>query len=324
MRINSYTEEVKEALSSAIAPEIGSNMEAVVANVRTKVTQYLAALEQWNKVATNTIKTPYIQDLDVKPEVRRYIAAKEAIRLQPQIEELLKQGYVIIDLVREFFTGQHITYQVGVEYYGKLYEGQLSMEQIMSLAKVQPDWKGSVNSMVKLRLSGTSKGNLKEMLQEVEDLKKGSHTTLYSSIRAYASSTAKYNKGNLYEVYRVLKGRYGANEIPPASWNTEEFEEVYTSVVRNTASFVKGGDILTEQVKFFGTSVPSLAALGTIRTTLATFNAITQTFSGAELTQGLQYYFMKSEDIAAASLAIDPYIEEKVDEIEKMIKVSSR
>jgi hypothetical protein len=137
--------------------------------------------------------------------------------------------------------------------------------------------------LVKLRLSGLSKGNLKDMLEEVENLKDSTHSTLYSSIRAYASSTQKYNKGNLYEVYRVLKGRYGSNEIPPASWSAEEFEEVYLSVIRNTASFVKGGDILTEQVKFFGTSVPSLVSLGTIRNTLEAFMAITQSFSGSQL-----------------------------------------
>lgn len=320
----SYAKEIKELLSSKMASETEKYSSQLIISLQNKIQNYLSALNNWNILVSNTINSPYIQDIDVKPELRRYIAAKEAIRLNPQIEQLLKDGYLIIDLIREFFTGQHISYQIGVEYYGKLYEGYVSMEQIMSMAQVQPDWKGNINSMVKLRLSKYPKGRLVDMLDEVEDFKKGTHSTLYSSIRAYASSNKKYNKGNLYEVYRVLKGRYNSNEIPPAIWNTEEFEEVYLSVVRNTASFVKGGDILTEQVKFFGTSVPSLATLRTIRDALRTFLGITQIFSGQKLQQGLKYFFLKKEDIEEASLNIDNFVEEKINELIKDIRLSNK
>lgn len=135
--------------------------------------------------------------------------------------------------MREFFTGETIKYQVGIEYYGKLYEGILSLEQIMSLAKVVPNWKGSVDNLIKLRLN-TSKGNLARQLEQVSDDAEG-HSSLWSAIRSYVGK--KTNRGNVYEAYRVLVSRQGNNRIPPANWNEEEFDNVLNMVKKNTQSW---------------------------------------------------------------------------------------
>ena len=257
----------------------------------------------------------------MKPELQRYITAKEMIKLNPQIEKQLKDGYLIIDKIREYFTGESITYAVGVEYNGKLYEGNLTIEQILNMAQITPEWKGSINSMVKLRLTGTSRGVLASQLQEIEDFKSGTHSTLYSSIRAYASSNSKYNKGNIYEAYKVLKYSYGDNRIPPSEWNSEEFESVLMSVKKNTGSYVKGGDILTEQIKFFGGRAPSLTTLATIRTTLKQFNALLSTFSGNKLKTGLNQLFLKEESLAAASQSFEDFTEEEIDKLLSILKI---
>jgi hypothetical protein len=64
----------------------------------------------------------------MKEELRRYIATKQMIKVLPEIEQLLKEGYQMIDIIREKITGEQIRYFVGVEYKGRLYEGYVSME----------------------------------------------------------------------------------------------------------------------------------------------------------------------------------------------------
>lgn len=73
----------------------------------------------------------------------------------------------------------------------------------MSLAQIEPSWKGSVDNLVKLRLSG-GKGRIAQMLEQVSDDSEG-HSTLWSSIRNYVGK--KTNRGNVYEAYRVMVAR---------------------------------------------------------------------------------------------------------------------
>lgn len=313
--MSSYSESVKKILSQELSKEVSNYSITTITELITKINNYLKRIELWDKRTTAYYKAIAQSDPDMKEEVKRYIAAKQMIKIAPEIEYLLKEGYQMIDIIREKITGEKINYFIGVEYKGKLYEGYLSMEQILNMAKITPQWKGSLSSMVKLRLSNTNKSTLAEMLDEVESLRKkeGEHSTLYSSIRAYASANSKTNQGNIYEAYRALKARYSSNEIPPAQWNPDEFDEIYLATRRNTGSFVTGGDILNDQIKFFGGSVPSLASISTIRTTLSVFVNSLSTLSGAELNEFLNQMFFGNQITDSASQSVDDFIDETID-----------
>lgn len=321
MPYSNYAVQIQKLLAESLSPEAVLIHEQSLKNLQNLIDQYLFQLEQWNVTASQYLSNFQFNNPDMKPELQRYITAKEMIKLNPQIESQLKDGYVIIDKIRQYFTGETITYSIGVEFNGKLYEGNMSIEQIMNIAQVTPEWKGSVNSMVKLRLTGTSRTSLASQLSEIEDFKSGTHSTLYSSIRAYASSNAKYNKGNLYEAYKILKYSQGSNLIPPAEWNAEEFEQALLSVRKNTGSYVKGGDILTEQVKFFGGRAPSLTTLATIRTTLKQFNALISNFSGSKLKTGLNQLFLKDQAVFNASQSVQDFTEEEIDKLLAIFKL---
>ena len=176
--------------------------------------------------------------------------------------------------------------------------------------------KGSLSSMIKLRLSGTNKGSLADLLEDVGSFreKDEKHSTLYSAVRSYASASGKTNQGNIYETYRVLRARYSSNDIPPAIWNPDEFDTLYLATRKNTGSFVTGGDILNDQIKFFGGSVPSLASISTIRDTLFTFVNSLSTLSGAALNESLKQLFTNtSKAVEQASLTVDDFIDDTID-----------
>lgn len=299
-------------ISKALSSTVEQDFEIKIQKINQILKLYLNKLKIWNSQAINRISINQFNDPDMKEETKRYIAIRDLIKEDREIEYLLKEGYAIIDILREFFTGEKITYAIGVEYYGKLYEGNLTLSQILKLAAITVDWKGGMNSLVKLRLSGSNKSQIINMLgkQEVR-------SSLYTQIRNFASSNKKYNKGNLYEAYKVMKYENGSNEIPPAIWSEDRFLQIYSDVTKNTQSFIKGGDFLNEQIKFFGDSVPSLASLSTIRNFCNFFVQLTNQFSGPSLIQGLQYYFLKQEAIQKAELDIDQYIKDQVDLILK-------
>lgn len=154
------------------------------------------------------------------------------------------------------------------------------------------------------------------MLEQVSDDSEG-HSTLWSSIRNYVGK--KTNRGNVYEAYRVMVARQGTNKIPPATWSAEEFDSIFKMVKQNTTSWTKGGDFLNEQIKFFAGN-PSLTTLHTIKQTFEELQNIIQSFSGNDLVQGLQYYFQKDDVTLQAASAIEPFIQEKIDQLLKSLK----
>lgn len=314
--MSTYSQSVKKILSQELSSEVSTYSDETIILLVSKINNYLRRIEMWNKRTTAYYNQVAQNDPDMKEELKRYIASKQMIKIMPEIESLLKEGYQMIDIIREKITGEQIRYFIGVEYKGKLYEGYLTMEQILNIAKVTPQWKGSLSSMIKLRLSGTNKGTLAGLLEEVGSFKEanGKHSTLYSAVRAYASASGKTNEGNIYETYRALRARYSSDRIPPAVWNPDEFDTLYLATRKNTGSFVTGGDILNDQIKFFGGSVPSLASISTIRDTLTSFVNSLTTLSGGQLTQSLNELFNNNSILDGAATTVDEFIEDTVNE----------
>lgn len=320
--MSTYSESVKKILSQELSQDISTYSNETIQLLIIKINNYLKRIDLWNKRTTAYYNKIAQNDPDMKEELKRYIATKQMIKIMPEIENLLKEGYEIIDIIREKVTGEKIQYFIGVEYKGRLYEGYLSMEQILNIAKATPQWKGSLSSMIKLRLSGTNKGTLASLLEDMGTFKAidEQHSTLYSAVRAYASASGKKNEGNIYETYRALRARYSSDRIPPAIWNPDEFDTLYLAVRKNTGSFVTGGDILNDQIKFFGGSVPSLASISTIRDTLISFTTSLSTLSGSSLTNALNSLFNNNSNINNASSIVDEFIEETSNKLIKLIE----
>ena len=314
--MSTYSQSLRGILSQELSQAVSSYSHETLVSLTVKINNYLKRVDGWNKRTTAYYNSIAQNDPDMKEELRRYIATKQMIKVLPEIEQLLKEGYQMIDIIREKITGEQIRYFVGVEYKGRLYEGYVSMEQILSMARATPQWKGSMSSMIKLRLSGTNKGSLADLLEDVGSFREqdGKHSTLYSAVRAYASSSGKTNQGNIYETYRALRSRYSSDNIPPAVWNPDEFDTLYLATRKNTGSFVTGGDILNDQVKFFGGSVPSLASISTIRDTLTTFVNSISNLTGQELDSALNRLFNNNSGLDQAAKDVEAFVDETVEQ----------
>lgn len=313
--MSTYSQSIKKILSQELGQEVSSYSTETINLLISKINNYLKRVEAWNQKTTAYYRQIAQKDPDMREELKRYLATKEMIKVMPEIENLLKEGYQIIDIIREKITGEQIKYFIGVEYRGNLYEGYLSMEQILDMAKATPQWKGSLSSVIKLRLSGTNKSTLANLLEDMGSFREDSQKqkTLYSAVRAYASASGKKNQGNIYEAYRALRSRYSSDTIPPAIWDPDEFDTLYLATRKNTGSFITGGDILNDQVKFFGGSVPSLASISTIRDTLIAFTDSLSNLSGLSLDQSLNELFNNNSTVNNAALVVDEIVDEIVD-----------
>ena len=221
---NEDNKQLKDILSSVLSKESGNYTQSFLELLNNEIKMFLLEINNIMYMFNYQINKSLMYDQNLSETFRRYIIAKDMIKHQPKIEQILKQGYYIIDQIREAFTGEELLYQVGVTYYGKMYEGKIPLSQILKMSKVEPVWKNSANNIFKLRLSNIQKSELSNILKEdkPEDSK---HSTLWSSISAYASAQKKKNFGNLYEAYRVLYYQRGSNKIPPP-FDKIEFESL--------------------------------------------------------------------------------------------------
>lgn len=237
--------------------------------IRNQINSYLRLLDKlYSDINLQVIKAKKIsKSIGANEEYMNYQIFKSLSYNQSAVNTLLTSGYSLIDQIRTFFTGEKITYTVGVEYYGTLYEFPMTMDQILSYSKATYNTRAKVENAFKLRLSARKK-DLVDLAQRHEQKLMSSMkdvSSVYSAVRKY-TGVKKLNQGNIYEAYRVYTQRYGF-KVPP-SFRTKQFDKILTEVQSNTASFVQGGDIGEEQIKFFGRSAPSLASTQTIRETL--------------------------------------------------------
>ena len=320
--------EAKKMLTELLGVETASSSNFVeyYNQIAYKIRLYLQTLESANDqlVSQLDLQASIIKQLgnEISDEFQQGLISKYVLaKVDTKLTNLLKQGYEIIGLLRRSITGEKIKYKVAIEYYGTTYEGQLSEEQILSMASPSFD-RGS--NTIKLRLDALSKAKIVSLMQQDGNYKviqnKGiGHSTLYSSIRAQVDK--KLNQGYVYETYRVLKSRYKSNIIPPAIWDKNEFEETYAQTIKNTASYVKGGDLFDEQYKFFGRSYPSLTTITTIRNTLEAFVSLVQQLPKEnELFSALQQMFYKEEQLDMSAKDISDGAQKIIDELLKNIR----
>ncbi len=226
-------------------------------------------------------------DGELSEQYKRWLIAKMMINEDNTIEPCLREGYELIDRLRTAVTGESLKYFVGVVAgrgsKKQLYEGFLTLKQIMSMTNLEPIWQNTANSLFKLRLR-TKKSELLKSLKPASTASKN----LYQEIINYASANENRikNEGNIFEAYRYMR----KNKI---QFSPEKFDEIYLQTRANTASFVQGGDIDIESVKYFGGNAPSLVSLSTIISALRSFNQAIGLTSLSEIQNALFVLFEK-------------------------------
>lgn len=304
-------QQAKEMLKDILGAEISSmDFLNYYNELAYPVKKYLNSLEQANSRLTSKIDITssalrMVYDSSTK-EFKQMIISKYVLaKMDVELTDLLKTGYQIVNYLRESITGEVIKYSIGVEFRGSFYEGYLSEDELLKL--VSPSFDKKTNS-IKLRLDALSKGAILKAFPQITFKSKikgdEKHSTLYSSIRSYTGNdNKKYNQGNVYEAYKVMKYNHRDNRIPPAIFDKVEFDQIYMNVIKNNVSYVKGGDLFDEQIKFFGQRYPSLTTINTIRKTLQDFILLVQTFPKDEnaLKQGLEKMFYTEEQLNKSS-----------------------
>lgn len=313
---------IKQALENAYSAPTKEITKQYFLKVLKQIKQYNLELKIfYDKI--DMLSRPIIFEEDKSDITKTYEVFKKLRYLESEADKILKDGYRILDILREFFTQEKITYRIGIEYYGDLYEKTLTLEELLKYTTVSYNTRSNIDNLYKLRM--TNKSNLRQAFQKAENTlvtKKGDASTIYSKVREYTrakSTSAKdRNKGNAYEVYRLLAMQYG-NRIPPApDISDETIAETFERVRRNTISSIQGGDILTEQVKFFS-SAPSLVTTANIRNNLMKIEEEFENFINTNNTQQLEKVLkqlftkqvtdkIEQEGIKAAQKAIEERI----------------
>lgn len=322
-----------EITSKATPKIVKSSVNKIIKELK----DYMNRLENiYNDIESDAQKTLGIAEaIDASQLTTSYSLYKKLNKYDDDIVTILKEGYILIDEIRTFFTGEKILYDIGFTYRGveNLYEMQLTMEEVLSYTIATYNTKSKLDNLYKLRMS-VKKGDLiakyNESRQEMLAEEEGS-TTLWSSIARYTQQKAPINMGNVYEAYKVYsKLQDGKNKIPPAEWNQEQFDTILEEVKKNIASSTKGGDLENIQIKFFGRSAPSLMTTANVRRTL---NDILNIFQGIqsgknenEIIQEVQKIFLKDHEIDSITGKIEEAGLEKAENflkerINKIVKV---
>lgn len=319
---------IKKSLAEITSKATPKIVKSSVNKIIKELKDYMNRLENiYNDIESDAQKTLGIAEaIDASQLTTSYSLYKKLNKYDDDIVTILKEGYILIDEIRTFFTGEKILYDIGFTYRGveNLYEMQLTMEEVLSYTIATYNTKSKLDNLYKLRMS-VKKGDLiakyNESRQEMLAEEEGS-TTLWSSIARYTQQKAPINMGNVYEAYKVYsKLQDGKNKIPPAEWNQEQFDTILEEVKKNIASSTKGGDLENIQIKFFGRSAPSLMTTANVRRTL---NDILNIFQGIqsgknenEIIQEVQKIFLKDHEIDSITGKIE---EAGLEEAENFLK----
>lgn len=244
-----HVEEIRRILEDEISGDISKFSLDTILALNEAIKKFLKAIENWQSLAKSKLKSHMITYKDPKDQELysklRSVEKKKALediliegRGTLTAEGLLKEGYILIDNIRSKLIGEKINYSIGVQYKGSLYEGSVSIEDILSQSKVVIDG-NTLDSIVKLRIYGSKSKWIS--LMEIENngiAFVNNHSSLFTSIRDYSNKNKIKNWGNIYETYKLLVHRHKSNKIPPAHFDEKEFIAAYLETVKNTASFV--------------------------------------------------------------------------------------
>ena len=240
---------------------------------------------------TSSIVSQY-QAMQASQPTITYAIYKKLSYSESEIQSLLKQGYII-----GFIKG------------GKLFEFQLTLQEVLERTKVAFNTRAKIDNIFKLRMFGGKKSllNIYQDAQKAITADVNDSSTVFSAIYDYVkqqkSHGVKINKGNAYQAYkRIVAER--SNQIPPPV-SVDLIQQTLTEIRANTASSIKGGDFLNSQIKFYS-AAPSLVTTSLIRTSLRDISNSFKMLSDSNLDQdfkeSIQNIFIKSDHQAAEGI----------------------
>ena len=267
---------IKTALQRAFSEQDLSSRLSNIQIVKTQIQDFLQRYD----IISGGIYSRYRTLADQLPQesesTRRYQAVKSFNQQTDAVQDLLKQGYLYVDALRQAFTGESIVYQVALIDNNFLYEGSMDILELIQHSTIDIDSRISIQNAAKLRMTKVSAQDINNSTKTSIFDVTGSASSVYSAVHNYMTnshSIPKHNQGNAYEVYqRVLFERNGKNTIPP-NVSPQQIDRIYEQVKRNNAAYYKGGDIANIQVKYLGGKPPSLTTLASIKTVLTKSSA---------------------------------------------------
>lgn len=304
---NENVEIILNNLTQALAAQTPQITKIALQRAITGLQQYLINLNNFYIKLQNESR-PIIQqyrEVNATDTTIGYALYKKLTYSDTEIENLLKQGYILIQRLRNFFTNETITYAVGMQIKGVLYQKTLTMEEILQNTTVQYNTRSKIENLFKLRI--TNKQGIKQSLMKAADtiqkITNDNPSSVYSAVRRYTLMSTNYkdkNKGNAYQVYkRILALRNGKNRTPPQVTD-DQIRIMFDAIRKNTAASSKGGDYLQQQIKFFG-NAPSLVTTNLIKKTLTQISISLQEFlqggDSQKLKQAIKSIFVKDKQL---------------------------
>lgn len=273
----SLVKEIQSRVDELTFPELANLSQKAkneeLSKIYNTVKKYLIEYNIAEKNIANKSQTLNLIETDNK-NLQMYILYKTL--LTTDISRLLEDGYILIETLRYAFTGQQITYEIGMEYsVGKnqkqLIEKTISLAELLSFAAPDIQWRGFGMAAFKLRARSYKSDFEVEYNKYYNSLEQNLNNlhSLWPRVQGIINGTygTKQNIGNVFEVYRGLRAAGYAPHPPgpkdPQQLSADEVVEKYMDVKRGTQSFVSGGDIGLSQVKLLSAS-PSIASLNTI------------------------------------------------------------
>lgn len=309
MASDNNIEIIESNLTEILASTSPMDARQKLLNLSKNIDNYLNRLDSFYNSSSlgdaSSIVSQY-QAMQASQPTVTYAIYKRLSYSESEIQSLLKQGYIILEKIRTFFTAEEIKYEIGFIKGGKLFEFQLTLQEVLERTKVAFNTRAKIDNIFKLRMSGGKK-SLLNIYQDAQkaitaDVKDSStvFSAIYDYVKKQNSHGVKINKGNAYEAYkRIVAER--SNQIPPPV-SVDLIQQTLTEIRGNTASSVKGGDFLTSQIKFYS-AAPSLVTTSLIRTSLRDISNSFKMLSDSNLDQdfkdAIQKIFIKSDHQAA-------------------------
>lgn len=293
----SYTDNykiIKQALENAFLSQDLSTRIQGIKKAEQQIQNYLVRYEDLSSKIRNKYEELATVESIESESTRRYQTIKSFNNEVDDIQSLLKEGYLYVDILRQAFTGQKISYQIGIIENGSLYQGTMDILQLIENSTIDVDSRIAIQNAAKLRMTKVSASQLNNpsqiILKDVTENASSVFSAVYNYFNASLHETPKINQGNMYEVYRrIVFQRGGVNHIPPPFNNPfETIAEIYAEIKRNNAAYYKGGDIAEIQVKYLGGKPPSLTSLSSIKRVLTkSLSALKVVYSESEPNKAL-------------------------------------
>lgn len=290
---NDNVENIELALKNILASDSPQSARQNFILLGQNIDIYLNQLETfYNQMENVSPIVAQYRAMEASQQVITYAIYKQLAYNQSTIESLLKQGYLILDKIRYFFTNEKILYSIGlISGRGKekqLFEFQLTIQEILKNSAVTFNTRAKIDNVFKLRMTGGKK-SLLETYREAEqtvitDVSDSSSvfSAIYDYVKTENSHGRKINKGNAFQAYkRIVANR--SNQIPPEV-AVQLIKETLADIRKNTVSSIKGGDFLTDQIKFYS-AAPSLITTSLVRSSLQDISKNLKMLSNSELDQ---------------------------------------